>query len=73
MGGAELRLDIGELAAALSCLDVGGYFAASVDNCGVVAVAEEAADELEGKLGVLAEEVHGDVAGLGDGLGAGWA
>ena len=73
VGGADLGLDVSELAAALRCLDVGGYFAATVDNCGVIAVAEEAADQLKGELGVLAEEVHGDVAGLGDGSGAGWA
>ena len=73
VGGADLGLDVSELAAALWRLDVGGYFAAAVDNCGVIAVAEEAADQLEGELGLLAEEVHGDVAGLGDGLGAGRA
>ena len=73
VGGADLGLDVSELAAALRRLDVGGYFAATVDNCGVIAVAEEAADQLEGKLGVLTEEVHSDVAGLGDGPGAGRA
>ncbi len=31
-------LDLGELSAALRRVDVGGYFAATVDNCGVVAV-----------------------------------
>ena len=70
VGGADLGLDVGELAAALRCLDIGGYFAATVDNCGVVAVAEEAADQLKGELGVLAEEVHSNVAGLGDRPGA---
>ena len=67
--GAELGLDVGELAVALRCLDVGGYLAAAVDDCGVIAVAKETADQLEGELGVLAEEIHSDVAGLGDGPG----
>ena len=58
-----MGLDVGELAVALRCLDVGGYLAAAVDDCGVIAVAEKPADQLQGKLGVLAEEVHGDVAG----------
>ena len=73
VGGADLDLDIHELAVALGCQDVGGYLAAAVDNCGVIAVAEDAPDQLERELRLFAEEVHGDVAGLGDGLGAGWA
>ena len=40
-----------------------------MNNGGVIAVAEEKADAFEGELGVLAEEVHGDVASVGDGLG----
>src|SRR3970040_2284400 len=78
-GGADLGLHLRELLAALGRLDIGGYLAAAVDNRRVVPVAEETADQLEGELGVLAEEVHGDVAGLspslgpaGGGGGGGW-
>ena len=47
-------LDLGELALAFRGVEVSGYFAATVDNCGVVAVSQEAADLLQRELGVLA-------------------
>ena len=61
-------LDLGELPLALRGVEVSGYFAAAVDNCGVVAVSQEAADLLERELGVLAQEVHCDVSSFCDGL-----
>ncbi len=62
-------LDLGELSAALRGVEVSGYFAATVDNCGVVAVSQDAADLLERELGVLAQEVHCDMSGFRDRLG----
>ncbi len=67
-GAADLGLDLRELAAALGSGDAGGNLSAAVDNCGVVAVAEEVADLLEGELGILAEDVHGDMSCLSDRL-----
>ena len=46
--------NLGELLSALRCVEASGYFAAAVDNCGVVSVPKEAADLLERELGVLA-------------------
>ncbi len=66
---AYAGLDLGELLSPLRCVEPSGYFAAAVDNCGVVAVSQEAADLLERELGVLAQEVHRDVSGFRDGLG----
>ena len=63
-------LDLGELPLALRGVEVSGYFAAAVDNCGVVAVSQEAADLFERELGILAQEVHCDVSGFCDGLGS---
>ena len=63
-------LDLGELSLALRSVEVSGYFTAAVDNCGVVAVSQEAADLLERELSVLAQEVHCDVSGFCDGLGS---
>ena len=40
-------LDLGELLTALRGVEASGYFAATVDNGGVVAVPQEAADLLE--------------------------
>ncbi len=62
-------LDLGELSSALRGVEVSGYFAATVDNCGVVTVSQEAADLLERELGILAQEVHCDVSSFRDGLG----
>jgi len=47
--------------------------AAGIEDGGMVAVAEDAADLSEGLIGVVAEEVHGDVAGGSDALGTGLA
>ena len=47
--------------------------AAGIEDGGMVAVAEDAADLGEGLIGVVAEEVHGDVAGGSDALGTGLA
>ena len=47
--------------------------AAGVEDGGMVAVTEDAADLGEGLIGVMAEEVHSDVAGGGDTLGTGLA
>ncbi len=62
-------LDLRELSLARSGVEVSGYFAATVDNCGVVAVSQEAANLLERELSVLAQEVHSDVSSFRDGLG----
>ncbi len=40
-----------------------------MDYCGVIAVTEEVADSLQREVSVFPEEVHGDVAGFGYGLG----
>ena len=45
---SALGLQLGELGATFGTLDVGGYLAAAVDNCGVVTVTQEAPDLLEG-------------------------
>ncbi len=45
-----------------------GNFLNTVNNSGMIAVAEEKADVFEWELRVLAEEVHGDMASVGDGL-----
>ncbi len=45
----------------------------SVEDSGMVAPAEELADVAEGVRAVLAEEIHGDVACVGDVAGAGGA
>lgn len=41
----------------------GGYLLTAVNNGGVISVAEESANLLEGLMGVLAEKEHSDVAG----------
>ena len=68
--GANGGLDLGELSASLGGVDERGDFAAAVDNGRVVTVPKEAADLLEWQLSLLAQEVHGNVAGLGDRLSA---
>lgn len=47
--------------------------AAGVEDGGMVAVAEDAPDLSEGLIGVVAEEVHGDMAGGSDAFGTGLA
>ena len=47
--------------------------AAGIEDGGMVAAAEDAPDLSEGLIGVVAEEVHGDVAGSSDALGTGLA
>ena len=63
-------LDLDELSSALRAVEASGYFAAAVDNCGVVSVTQEAADLLERELGVFAKEVHRDMSSFRDGLGS---
>ena len=45
-----------------------GDFLNTVDNCGVITVPEEKADAFERELGVLTEEVHGEMASVSDSL-----
>ncbi len=63
--------DFGDLAADLGVLleNVGNLFN-TLDDGGVVSVAENKPNLLQGELGVLPKEVHGDMPSLGDGLGA---
>ncbi len=70
-GGSESGLDlyVGELKPPFRAPDVGGYLATAVDNCGVVAIAQEVADLLEGELSVLTQEIHGKVACFRGGFG----
>ena len=48
MGLVYAGLDLGELLTALCGVEVSGYLATTVDNCGVVSVAQQAADLFQG-------------------------
>jgi hypothetical protein len=60
--------DLGELVSVGGIVEICGCLATTVDYCGVVTVAEEVPDSLEGQQCVLTEEIHRYVSCFGKGL-----